>query len=268
MTRIQLLVAAVSQDTDALPQKMNIQSDAIIVNQKMTYSFEQKDFNGNEIRIFNCDEKGVGLSRNLALLRADHELVQFCDEDIVLDDGYTALVMKEFDDHPEADMIMFNVKASEGRVTYHNTDFAKVGYLNYGRYPAYAIAARRERLHEAGVTFSLLFGGGAKYSNGEDSLFIKDCLDKGLRIYRSPVEIGHEIVERPSTWFDGFNDKFFFDRGVLYHFLYGKLAVPMCLRFLLKHKEEVCSQMPVSKGFAIMKKGVHSVSMQNIGKEG
>ncbi len=172
MSRIQLLVAAVSQDTDRLPEKMNIQSDSIIINQGMEYGYSESTFKGNHIRIFNCDEKGVGLSRNLALMRADHELLQFCDEDIVLDDGYTSLVEKEFDSHPEADMLMFNVKAQDGRVTYHNTDFAPVTFRNYGRYPAYAIAVRREKLHNAGVTFSLLFGGGAKYSNGEDSLFL------------------------------------------------------------------------------------------------
>ncbi len=33
MTKIELLVSAVNQDTEALPAKMNIQSDAIIVNQ-------------------------------------------------------------------------------------------------------------------------------------------------------------------------------------------------------------------------------------------
>ena len=258
MSRIQLLVAAVSQDTQALPEKMNIQSDAIIVNQKMPYGYEERDLGGHNIRVFNCDEKGVGLSRNLALLRADHEILQFCDEDIVLDEGYTVLMEKEFDDHPEADMLLFNVRATEGRVTYNNTDFARVNYLNYGRYPAYAIAVRGSRLHEAGVTFSLLFGGGAKYSNGEDSLFLKQCLDKGLKIYRTSVKIGHEEDDRPSTWFSGYNEKFFFDRGYLYHFLYGKLAKPMCLRFLLAHKNEMCKEMSVGKCFSIMKRGVRA----------
>ena len=39
----------------------------------------------------------------------------------------------------------------------------------------------------AHITFSLLFGGGAKYSNGEDSLFLKDCLKYGLVVYAVPV---------------------------------------------------------------------------------
>ena len=41
-------------------------------------------------------------------------------------------------------------------------------------YPTYAVAAKREALHRVNVGFSLLFGGGARYSNGEDSLFLHD----------------------------------------------------------------------------------------------
>ena len=256
MTRIQLLVSALSEDTDRLPGKMNIQSDAIIINQKMKFGYLEQNYNGHEIKIFNCNEKGVGLSRNLALLRADHELVQFCDEDIVLDDGYTALVEKEFDAHPEADIIMFNVKQAKGRETYHNSGFARVTYKNYGRYPAYAIIARREKLHKHSITFSLLFGGGAKFSNGEDSLFIKECLDKEIRIYKTNIQIGHEEGGRPSTWFSGYNEKFFYDRGYLYHYLYGKLAVPMCMRFLVAHKKQLCREIPLPKCFSIMRRGV------------
>ncbi len=256
MSRIELLVAAVSQDMEILPDKMNIQSDAVIINQGVPYSYDEREYKGHRLRIFNCDEKGVGLSRNTALLHAENELIQFCDEDIVLDKGYTDLVEKEFDSHPEADMLLFNVKAVKGRETYHNEDYARVNSLNYGRYPAYAIVARREALHKAGVTFSLLFGGGAKYSNGEDSLFLKECLDKKLAIYRTNVPIGHEESDRPSTWFSGYNDKFFFDRGYLYHFLYGALAIPMCLRFLLAHRKIMCREKTVGEAFGIMKRGV------------
>ena len=109
MSRIELLVSGVKQNTDELPGKMNIQSDAVIINQcdeDRTFEFEYKDRQGavNKIKIFDRNERGVGLSRNLALENTDHELLQFTDEDIVLDDGYTTLVEQEFDAHPEADM--------------------------------------------------------------------------------------------------------------------------------------------------------------------
>ena len=261
MSRIELLVAAVKQDTDKLPSKMNIQSDAVIVNQcdrDMSEVNEYTDVQGrvHQVKTFHRNERGVGLSRNLALENADHEILQFIDEDIVLDDGYIALMEKEFDDHPEADMLLFNVKAAPGRETYHNTDFARVNWKNYGRYPAYAIAARTAPLKKIGVSYSTLFGGGAKYSNGEDSLFLHDCLQKGLKIYRTNISIGHEESERPSTWFNGYNDKFFYDRGVLYHFLYGALAGAMSLRFLLVHKDEMCREKSVWQCYRLMKRGI------------
>ena len=108
------------------------------------------------------------------------------------------------------------------------------------------------------MTFSLLFGGGAKYSNGEDSIFIRDCLKKKLRATAVPVTIGKE-VPRPSTWFSGYNEKFFFDRGVLYAYLYGCMAVPFALRFLLKHRNIMFKEgYPISmkQAYSLMKKGL------------
>ena len=115
-------------------------------------------------------------------------------------------------------MVLFNIRVGESRATYYTEKFHRVHIWNAGRYPTYSFAVRRERLQAANITFSLLFGGGAKYSNGEDSLFLKDCLSYGFKVYATPVELGAE-TERESTWFHGYHEKFFTDRGVLYHFL-------------------------------------------------
>ena len=128
-------------------------------------------------------------------------------------------------------------------------------WYNSGRYPAYSIAVRRERLLAKNVWYSLLFGGGAKYSNGEDSLFIWECLKKGLKAYALPILIGKE-EPRPSTWFNGYNEKFFFDRGVLYSHLYGVCNRIMGIRFLLAHKEELCKEIPLKKAYKIMVRGM------------
>ena len=98
-------------------------------------------------------------------------------------------------------------------------------------------------------------GGGAKYSNGEDSLFLRDCLKAGLRIYAHTVCIGEEI-ERESTWFSGYHEKFFKDRGVLYHFLYGRMASLLSFRFLWVHRRQMCGEIPLKKAFALMRAGI------------
>lgn len=252
---LQLLVAAMNKEALELAQEMQLDSDTIIVSQCDHYSYEELQYKGHKVRYFAMAERGVGLSRNTSLLRADADIILFADEDIVYSEGYQEAVLQEFAKHPEADMLLFNVNAVPGRETYHTDSFGRVRWYNSGRYPTYSFAVKREKIHNNNITFSLLFGGGAKYSNGEDSLFIRDCLKSGLKVYRVPVTIGAE-KERPSTWFQGYNEKFFFDRGVLYSHLYGVFNRIMGLRFLLVHKEELCKEIPLKKAYKIMVRGM------------
>lgn len=253
--KIQVLVSAVCQQTEELIHRMNIRTDAVIVNQCGQYGYEETEQNGNRIQCFSMPERGVGLSRNTALLHADTDICLFSDEDIVLKDDYERLICAAYESLPDADMILVNVKVAPARKTYWNESIHRVNYRNYGRYPAYSITARLGALRRANVSFSLLFGGGARYSNGEDSLFLRDCLRAGLRIYAHTVCIGKE-TERESTWFHGYNEKFFRDRGVLYHYLYGQLARLLSLRFLWVHRQEMCRDIPLNRAYTMMKDGI------------
>ncbi len=252
---LQLLISAVNQDPARLVEKMNVRSDAVLINQCDHFAYEEIRREGALIRVYSLREKGVGLSRNNALLRADQDICLFADEDIIYDGDYPEKVTREFARHPEADMLLFNVEVCEARRTYHTDTYGRVGRWNCGRYPAYSFALRREVMHKKHVSFSLLFGGGARYSNGEDSLFIRDCIKSGMKVYKTPVTIGRE-EERKSTWFSGYHEKFFFDRGVLYAFLYGRLARPMALQFLLRHRGVMCREIPVKRAYALMCDGL------------
>lgn len=256
---LQLLVSAVNQNPRQLAEKMKIASDAIIINQCAENAYDEWVQDGHAIQAYSFAEKGVGLSRNNALLRADHDISLFADEDIVYADGYAERVLQAFEEHPEADMLLFNMEVCEERRTYHIEEFGRVKQHNCGRYPTYSFAIRTEKMHKANITFSLLFGGGAKYSNGEDSLFIKECITKRLKVFRVPVTIGTE-VPRPSTWFQGYTEKFFYDRGVLYYHLYGFMAKPLAMRFLLKNKAVMCKEIPVRKAYALMKEGMQEAA--------
>lgn len=253
--RIQLLISAVDKDIAALIKKMNIRTDAVIVNQCDRYGHEEMEDSGHIIQVFSMPERGVGLSRNTALLHACADVCVFSDEDIVLLDDYETKILKAYEELPDADMILVNVKVAPARRTYWNDSIHRITYRNYGRYPAYSITAKREALLRANVHYSMLFGGGAKYSNGEDSLFLKDCLKAGLKIYSHTICIGEE-TERESTWFSGYHEKFFRDRGVLYHYLYGKLALPLAFRFLWVHRHQMCREVSLRQAYSWMRDGV------------
>lgn len=178
--KLEVLVSAVEKDAAALLSKMNIATDAVLVNQCDRYGYETLSVPNGTARCFSMPERGVGLSRNTALLHASGEQVLFSDEDIVLSSDYAEKVMDAYRALPDADLILFNVKVAPARRTYWNRSICRVTWKNYGRYPAYSISAKLSSLRRANVHYSLLFGGGAKYSNGEDSLFCGTACGRGL----------------------------------------------------------------------------------------
>ena len=115
--KLQVLAAAVEQDVRALAESMNLSTDAIIVNQCGSCSYEEFEYKGRQIRCFSMKERGVGLSRNTALLHADADIVLFSDEDIRFYDGYEKQVLSAFERNADADLITFNFKVDERRAT-------------------------------------------------------------------------------------------------------------------------------------------------------
>ena len=103
-----------------------------------------------------------------------------------------------------------------------------------------------------------MFGGGAKYGSGEDTLFLKDCLERGLKTYAVPVSIAFLNDDRPSTWFNGVNDKLLFDRGVLYYLLNKKNCYLLSLIHCIKNRK-VYKEYGWLNAYKMMKKGIKSV---------
>lgn len=74
-------------------------------------------------------------------------------------------------------------------------------------------------------------------------------------MYSSEGCIGSEIP-RKSTWFEGYTEKFFFDRGVLFAFLYGKSAWIWRMRFILVKKEMFTGTIKRKEANKLMKAGI------------
>lgn len=250
--KVQVLASVMNEEAEPLIRRMRLASDAVIINQCDRLGFEEIEYQGNRIKFYSFPDRGVGRSRNEAIMRADGDICLFADADLVYEPGYADAIAEEFDRNHDADMILFNVTIAEKRKTYHITERKKIHWYNCGRYGAVSFAVRRDSLLSSGVTFSLLFGGGAKYSNGEDSLFLKEFMDKGYSVYSAPVTIARE-AEGESTWFAGYNEKFFRDRGVLYRYLYGRLDRIMAMRFLLAHRDKLCAEVPFPQAYRWMR---------------
>lgn len=250
--KVQVLASVMNEELYELARRMRLESDAVIINQCGRLGYEEIERGGYRVKFFSFPDRGVGRSRNEAILRAEGDICVFSDADIVYEPGYAEAIAREFTRNPDADMILFNVIVEEERRTYHITERKRVRWYNCGRYGAVSFAVRRDSLLESGVTFSLLFGGGAKYGSGEDSLFLKEFMDKGYSVYTAPVTIAREEAGA-STWFGGYNEKYFRDKGVLYRHLYGRFHKLMALRFLLAHRDKMCAEIPLGQAYRYMK---------------
>ena len=83
------------------------------------------------------------------------------------------------------------------------------------------------------MSFSLLFGGGAEFNSGEDSIFIKDCLDARMHLYANTFVLG-EVDDSTSSWYTGIDDKFFMDRGKALSSAFSCVSLPIILYYSYK----------------------------------
>ena len=66
--KIQMLVSAVNQDVLTLAERMNLRTDAVIINQCGGYGYVEYEHCFHTICCYSFKERGVGLSRNSALV--------------------------------------------------------------------------------------------------------------------------------------------------------------------------------------------------------
>lgn len=220
MKKVEILLATMNRKDFALLETMNIQSNIIIANQTNCNTYQERLFNNNIAKMICTADRGVGRNRNIALAYSSADICIFADDDMEYTDGYTVEVVKAFEKLPDADMLIFDCKYKQDEVCgrkekeVKNARPKRVRLYNFARHGTYKIAIKRSAWKRHNVWFSELYGGGAVYGSGEDTLFLREALKKGMKIYTYPYEIAF-IDQSSSTWFSGYNEKFFFDKGSL-----------------------------------------------------
>ena len=254
--RIEVLISTMNQKDMKLINKMNIKTDAIIINQSDFFNFEEIKLNGKVIKMFSFNERGIGKSRNNALMRSTGDICLLADDDMIYVDNYENIILEAFRENPKADIIVFNVPSKNvERPTVKITKNIKLNYMNLGGFGAVNIAFRRNSILKANASFSLLFGGGAEYSAGEDSLFLFDCLKKGLLIYSNTKKIA-DVYQDTSTWFEGLNKKYFFDKGVFFAALSKWFSYFLILQFAIRKYSFYKNEISFKDAFKYMVNGI------------
>lgn len=255
--KIQVLVATMHQIDSSLIKRMNIQTNVIVGNQCDRCSDEVFSFNDFRAVYYNRKDRGVGYNRNVALSHSeDNCILTFADDDMQFVDNYAQIISKAFKELPDADAIIFNIETigrDMGRRK--STKIKRVRFYNALNYGAARISVKSNSVKRENIFFHTCFGGGTRYSSGEDSLFIVDMLKHKFKVYVYPVCVA-QVDQNTSTWFDGYTEKYFHDKGALFAAISYRWAKVLSLQDLLRHKKMYrVSQLSFAEQYRMMKRG-------------
>ncbi len=254
MSQFEILCVTMHQKDFSKIEEMNIHSDIVFANQADETDFKEMDFDGHHARMITTDTRGVGINRNLALLYACGEVCLFADDDVTYYDDVESKILSEFEAHPDADIIIFNLDAETDRkpVTYNKTKKFK----GFGRMPwgAVRIAFRLDRIKKANIWFTTLFGGGCIFPSGEDSVWVNEAKRKGLTFYVSKEVIG-KISFDESTWFTGYDNKFYYGKGAFCARVHPQFTFVWLMYYALRYREH--KEMSMKEKLMWMKHGTH-----------
>lgn len=255
MSKFQILVATMHQKDLSIVEKMNIRCDAVIANQSDREEIINKDTEYGRIKMITTPTRGVGLNRNIALMAAEADIVLFADDDMIYNNDMSTSVVEAFKALPQADVLVFGIDIiKDGKIIERRrSKIRRLHIWNAMRYGTVRVAARRSALLEKNITFNQCFGGGCTFSAGEDSLFLKACFDNGLKVYSHSYVLG-SCSKDTSSWFTGYNEKYFYDRGVLVRKLFPRLYGLMALYFGVRFKRK--TELGVFKRLRLIYSGV------------
>lgn len=230
----QVLVSTMYQTDYSIISRMNIASDAIIINQCDENNTEEFIFNGHRIKWISTTDRGIGKSRNLAIDNSNADILLFADDDVVYDEGYEERVKRVYSNNPNLDLVVFNfISTNQNRYEkIVNKDY-HLKWHNCLKFGAFRISVKREFIINHSIRYSLMFGGGTQYQAGEDNLFIIDLLNAGANGLASYIKLGI-VKQEESTWFHGYNEKYYKDRGALFYAMFGKKSYLILLLFEVK----------------------------------
>ncbi len=234
MSKLQILVTTMHQTDFRKIEQMNIRSDVVFANQADRYGYEFTNVNGFKAEMVTTATRGLSKNRNLAIEYSapDADYIMFSDDDLVFSDNYEELILKEFEAHPKACVIKFNLydmsktrKISMKKIEHYK----KATRLNVSSSGVCGLVIRRQALIKYNLRFNEYFGTGTENYCGEDSIFLQEIINKKIPFYLSPIEIAG-IDQTETSWFEGYNDKYFRVTGRAFATMYPKASKLLAIR--------------------------------------
>lgn len=245
----QILVATMNQKDFSKIEEMKICSDTVFANQADCNRVDEVEYKSHKCIMVTTDMRGVGNNRNIAIMHAEADICLLSDEDMEYSEGYEERIIREFDAHLEADVIIFNIGTSTpeyGRIPTQIKKFKRLHKWNRNPFGAPRIAFRLNSIKKKNIYFTTFFGGGCIFKAGEDTIWIEQLLNAGLKIYLSPENIGNVSYSNTTSYLEDEREKLY-TKGAMLEAVKDELTLPKVLLYSFVRKTKGVSRCEALK---------------------
>ncbi len=215
--KLDVLLSCMHQKNSDIVLKTRITGNAIVINQCDLSGMEIFPTENGLAKIFHTTQRGLTKSRNMALEKSAADICILCDDDEVFLSDYRQKILTAYRKLPDADVIIFKMA---DRPPSFKDKVMRLRFPLTMKVSSWQISFKRASLMRTGVRFDELMGAGTGNGAEEELKFLCDCEKAGLRIYYVPSVIA-SVKQTSSTWFGGYNEKFFKDRGNTTRYVLG-----------------------------------------------
>lgn len=247
-----LLSCMFLSDSKEMIKRSHITSDTVIINQCDEENYKEDNICNALLRTFSVTDRGLTKSRNLAISKSQADICIICDDDEIFNEGYEKAVLSAYDALPDADIIIFDMV---DRPLKWGNSIKRLGYIDLMSVSSWQITFRREKLLASGVLFDENMGAGSGNGAEEEFRFLTQCRKAKLRIYHYPFRLA-SVAQTQSTWFKGFDEEFFVNRGNTTRYIMGLPLSVLYAAYYAFAKRKQLSGMSMLRAFSYTVKGI------------
>lgn len=232
--KLEILLSCMHQSDDTLVRQSQLTGDVVVINQCDQEAYAEYSTEDGIVRFFSTRQRGLTKSRNMAIAKSQADICMLCDDDEVFVPDYEKKILAAYESLPQADVIVFKMV---NRPPSFEDQVMPLRFPKTMKVSSWQISFRRQRLLETGVRFDELLGAGTGNGAEEELKFLRDCEKAGLTIYYVPEEIA-SVGQEVSTWFSGFTEPFFENRGATTRYILGLgMASVYAVYYVIRKKE-------------------------------
>lgn len=215
--KLDVLVSCMHQTDIGIINKSRITGNAVVINQCDRDGFCEMNTENGRAVMYSTTQRGLTKSRNMAVLKSDADICLLCDDDEIFESSYEKRILRAYEKLPQADVIIFKMS---NRTPSFEDKVKRLGFPEIMKVSSWQISFRREKILSKKVGFDELLGAGTGNGGEEELKFLLDCIRAGLKVYYVP-EVIASVGQTSSTWFNGFDERFFINRGNTTRYILG-----------------------------------------------